>query len=115
MGFAVAPSLHLASTITLHGEYRFFHKRRDELELLDATSPLNPAVLAIESGVKAHVVGGGLRYDTVDAWRRGDASLPVEIHLRLLSTVAGSGGQVPKATRVEAGLRLFRRLWGPAP
>lgn len=113
MGFAAAPSLHLAPSITLHGEYRFFHKQRDELELLDASSPLNPAVLAIESGVKAHVVGGGLRYDTVDAWRRGDASLPVEIHLRLLSTVAGSGGQVPKATRVEAGLRLFRRLWGP--
>lgn len=113
VGVAAAPSIHLAPSITLHGEYRFFHKRRDEFELVDVAEPLNPDVLAIESGVKAHLVGGGLRYDTVDAWRRGDASLPVEIHLRLLGTVAGSGGQVPKATRVEAGLRLFRRLWGP--
>ena len=113
LGLGAAPSLRLAPSITLHGEYRFFHKARDEFELVDLSAPLNPDVLAIESGVKAHVVGGGFRYDTVDAWRRGEASLPVEIHLRLFTTVAGSGGQVPKATRVEAGLRLFRRLWGP--
>ncbi|MDX1494340.1 MAG: hypothetical protein R3253_09795 [Longimicrobiales bacterium] len=112
MGAAVAPTLRLAPSIMLAAEYRFFHKARDEFELADVSSPLNPAVLAIESGVKAHVIGGGLRYDTVDAWRRGDASLPIEVHLRLLATVAGSGGQVPKATRVEAGLRLFRRFWG---
>ena len=109
---ALAPSLHLAPSLTLAGEYRFFHKRRDEFELVTAPG-LDPTVLAVESGVKAHVVGGGIRYDTVDPWRRGEASLPIEIHLRLLATVAGSGGQVPRATRVEAGLRLFRRLWGP--
>lgn len=109
----VAPSLHLAPSITLAGEYRFFHKRRDEYELA-TPSAVDPMVLALESGVKAHVVGGGIRYDSVDAWRRGEASLPIEVHLRLLATVAGSGGHVPKATRVEAGLRLFRRLWGPA-
>lgn len=114
LGGSIAPSLRLAPSITLSGEYRFFHKRRDEFELVDTALPADPTVLALESGVKAHVVGGGLRYDTVDSWRRGDASLPIEIHLRLLTTVAGSGGQVPKTTRVEAGLRLFRRLWGPA-
>lgn len=110
---AIAPSIHLAPSITLAGEYRVFHKRRDEFELVTFPGP-DPTVLAVESGVKAHVVGGGIRYDTVDAWRRGDAGLPLEIHLRLLATVAGSGGQVPKATRLEAGLRLFRRLWGPS-
>ncbi|NNL30950.1 MAG: hypothetical protein HKO77_08010 [Gemmatimonadetes bacterium] len=110
---AIVPTIHIAPSITLAGEYRLFHKRRDEFELVTSSS-LDPTVLALESGVKAHVLGGGIRYDTVDAWRRGDASLPIEIHLRLLATVAGSGGQVPKATRVEAGLRLFCRLWGPA-
>lgn len=114
MGAGIAPTIHLAPSITLHGEYRFFHKARDEFELIDVSSPLNPAVLEIESGVKAHVVGGGLRYDTVDAWRRGESSFPIEVHMRLLTTLAGSGGQVPKATRVEAGLRLFHRLWGPS-
>ena len=112
MSAAVAPSVHLAPSITLAGEYRLFHKRRDEFELV-ASPGIDPTVLALESGVKAHFIGGGLRYDTVDAWRRGDASLPLEAHLRLLATVSGSGGQVPKATRVEAGLRLFRRFWGP--
>lgn len=115
VGASVAPSLHLAPSITLAGEYRYFHKGRDRFELIDAASPLNPAVLEIESGVKAHQVGGGLRYRTVDAWRRGEASMPMEIHIRLLTTFDGSGGQVPKATRIEAGLRLFRRLWGPSP
>lgn len=115
VGGAIAPSIRLAPSITLAGEYRYFHKGRDELELIDATSPLNPVVLAIESGIKAHQVGGGLRYRTVDAWRRGEASMPMEIHVRLLTTFDGSGGHVPKATRLEAGLRLFRRLWGPSP
>lgn len=113
LGGAVAPTLRLAPSISVTGEYRFFHKRRDEFELVDPGVPHDPVVLALGTGVKAHVVGGGLRYDTVDPWRRGDASMPIEVHLRLLATVAGSGGHVPKATRVEAGLRLFRRLWGP--
>jgi hypothetical protein len=112
LGAGIAPTLRPAPSITLHGEYRYFQKGRDEFELADVTSPLNPAVLAVESGVKAHLVGVGLRYDTVDAWRRGETSVPMEVHMRLLTTVAGSGGQVPKATRVEAGLRLFHRLWG---
>jgi hypothetical protein len=112
MGVAAAPQIRLGSSLALSGEYRFFHKRRDEFELLDPSLPLNRFALAIESGVKAHQVGGGLRYSTVNAWRSGEANLPMELHLRLISTVAGSGGQTPKSTRVEAGIRLFRRFWG---
>jgi hypothetical protein len=43
---------------------------------------------------------------------RGEAPRALEVHVRLLSTIAGSGGQVPKTTRVETGIRLFRRVWG---
>jgi len=112
VGLGIAPSIHLAPSITLSGEYRLVHKRRDEFALVSAVPGLDPVVLALESGVKAHQVGGGLRYSTVERWRRGDASVPLEAHIRLLATIDGSGGQVPKATRVEAGIRLFRRLWG---
>jgi hypothetical protein len=66
----------------------------------------------LESGMKAHTVGAGIRYDTVEPWRRGETAHPMELHLRWLTTIRGSGGQTPKTTRVEAGLRLFRRFWG---
>lgn len=112
VGFGVAPSFHLSSALTLAGEYRYFEKRRDSFSLVSPDAGVDPMVLELESGVKAHMVGGGIRYDTVLPWMRGVAPRPLEIHVRLLSTVAGSGGQVPKITRVEAGARIFRRLWG---
>ena len=31
----------------------------------------------------------------------------------LLHTFDGSGGHTPQSTRVEAGLRIFKRIWGP--
>ena len=111
-GFGAALTVHLASALTLAPEYRFFHKGRDEFALLMPDPSLDPVVLAVESGVKAHMVGGGIRYDTVLPWQRGEAPRALEVHVRLLTTVAGSGGQVPKTTRVEAGARVFRRLWG---
>ena len=113
VGFDLSPALHLSSTLTLAGEYRFFQKRRDSFELVSPDQTLDPVVLALESGVKIHQVGGGLRYDTVEPWLRGDASRPIELHLRLLHSLKGSGGQTPESTRIEAGIRLFRRFWGP--
>ena len=112
VGGGVASSFHLSSALTLAGEYRFFLKRRDAFELVSPDPAIDPTVLALESGVKAHMIGGGLRYDTVLPWMRGEAPRALEVHVRLLSTIAGSGGQVPKTTRVETGIRLFRRVWG---
>jgi hypothetical protein len=39
----------------------------------------------------------------------------MELHLRVIHTVAGSGGHTPVSTRVEAGIRLFRRVWESRP
>jgi hypothetical protein len=111
--FEVAPTLHLSNALAIIGEYRFFHKGRDKVELLSPNPDLDPMVLSVESGIKTHQIGAGLRYDTVTPWMLGDAPRAIEIHLRLLTTIAGSGGHAPKSTRVEAGIRLFRRFWGP--
>lgn len=113
VGIDVAPHIRLGSSVSLHGEYRFLHKFRDEVELIVSDPTVNPVVLELESGMKLHQIGGGLRYDTVEPWLQGDASRPMEVHLRFLHAIKGSGGHAPKWTRVEAGVRLFRRFWGP--
>lgn len=111
----VAPTLYIADGLTLSAEYRYFEKQRDEYALVMPGLPLDPVVLELESGIKQHHVGGGLRYSTVSPWLWGEAAWAIEMHVRLLHAVAGSGGQAPESTRVEAGLRLFRKLWGETP
>ena len=112
-GIEIAPSLRLSPELSVTGLYRYFDKDHDEFELVNTGLPLNPIVLVRESVIKMHQIGGGVRYDTVPRWLAGEAPRPVEIHVRLLRTVAGSGGQTPASTRVEAGIRLFKRFWGP--
>lgn len=114
-----APSLRLTRGLRLTGTLRYFEKARDRYEWTmpgDASGmPYSVDVLARESGVTVMRVGGGLRYDTVGLWRDGEASRPLEIHVRLVHAIAGGGGHTPVSTRVEAGLRLFRRIWGDSP
>jgi hypothetical protein len=108
-----APVVRITDGLSLHGEYRFFHKGRDQFELVTPDPELDPTVLEINSGIKQHQAGAGLRYDTVSPWMAGAGGFPMEIHLRLLHTFEGSGGHAPKVTRVEAGARIFQRIWGP--
>ncbi len=112
-GIEIAPSLRLSPELTVTGVYRYFDKDHDVFELLDPGLPFNPGLLIQGSVIKMHQVGGGIRYDTVPRWLSGEAPRPLEIHLRLLHTVSGSGGRTPASTRVEAGIRLFKRFWGP--
>lgn len=111
VALGIAPTLYIADGLSISGEYRYFEKRRDAFELV-TSGPLDPFVLELESGVTQHHVGGGLRYDTVAPWLWGEAPYAVEMHVRFLHAIAGGGGQAPESTRVEAGLRLFKRLWG---
>lgn len=111
----VVPSLTVTDALSLTGQLRYFKKGRDVYELIDPSLPLNPLDLSVESGVKLMQIGGGLRYSTVESWRAGAAPSPLDLHLRLVFSTAGSGGQVPVSTRVEAGIRLFKRFWGPEP
>lgn len=115
VAFEAVPSLGLTDELSLSGHWRHFQKRRDEYALVDPALSLDATVLAIESGVKLTQVGAGLRYSTVRKWQDGIASRPLEAHVRLIYSVAGGGGHTPVASRVEAGLRLFKRFWGPEP
>jgi hypothetical protein len=75
-------------------------------------APVDPTVMQIESGVTAHHVGGILRYDTVARRMATGEGTPLQLHLRVQRAVAGGGGQTPVTTRLEFGVRLFRRFWG---
>ncbi|MDA1103955.1 MAG: hypothetical protein O2956_10205 [Gemmatimonadetes bacterium] len=109
----IRPALRLSDELALTGEYRFFRKGSDAFGLVDASSGLDPTLLDMASRLKAHQIGGGIRYQTVDRWLAGETTRPLEFHLRVLRTVHGSGGATPATTRVEAGIRLFKRVWGP--
>jgi hypothetical protein len=111
----IEPAIRVTDDLSLVGVVRYFEKRRDEFALVEPDAALDATVLALESGVKLTQVGGGLRYSTVASWRDGVATRPLELHVRLMHARSGSGGHTPVATRVEAGVRLFRRFWGPEP
>jgi hypothetical protein len=112
----VSPRLHLTDEVSLAFDYRRWHKGEDTYELFgpepEGLAPVDVGDLGIESEMTLQQLGFGLRYSTLSTWRAGEAGHPIEAGMRLLHTLAGSGGRTPKITRVEFSVSLFRRLWG---
>lgn len=113
-GVEVAPSFFISPELSVGAEYWAFRKYRDSYTLTGASAdaPLNPLVMQVESGVTVHQVGGILRYDTVARRMATGSGAPLQLHLRVQTAIAGGGGQTPVTTRLEFGMRLFRRFWG---
>lgn len=113
-GLEVAPAFRFSDELSVAAEYRAFRKYRDTYELTgnSAGAPVDPYVLEVESGVTLHELGGTLRYDTTARWLSGGARYPIQLEGRWMRAIAGGGGQTPVTTRIEFGVRLFRRLWG---
>jgi hypothetical protein len=113
-GVEVGPSFRFSPELSVGGEYRVYRKWRDEYTLAGVSegAPVDPVVMQIESGMTVHQVGAALRYDNVARRMAGESVVPLQLHFRLLTSVAGSGGQTPVTTHLEFGIRLFRRLWG---
>jgi hypothetical protein len=113
-GLEVAPGFRFSSELSLSAEYRVFRKKRDDYELTGASvgAPVDPSVLEVESGVTLHEVGGTLRYDNLGSVIGGAGGWPLQLQMRVLRAAAGGGGQTPVTTRVEFGVRFFRRIWG---
>jgi hypothetical protein len=116
MGVEIEPQWALAEGLSVFGTYRMYSKGTDGYEVLGDTPaggiPVDITDLERESGVGLHQAGLGVRYSTVARWLRGAAGSPMELHMRVLFPVSGSGGQTPVATSVEMGIRLYRGLWG---
>ncbi|MFQ5535888.1 MAG: hypothetical protein ACE5GJ_00425 [Gemmatimonadota bacterium] len=115
LDLSLSPRIVLGDALALAVDYRRFRKNADRFSLLnpagDGSDP-DVSVLARETGLHATQIAIGLRYSTLDAWRAGKVGSPMDLSLRLVRTVAGSGGRTPADMRVEAGVSLFRRIWG---
>ena len=116
---ALAPRWRLTPELAVAARYRFFHETADGYALAGpvgggglGTEPPDPTLLEAETRKTLHEAGVGIVYSTLAASRAGETGAPLEARLRYRRAVAGSGGQVRKASRFEAGLRLFWRIWG---
>lgn len=112
----ISPRWHVGEALSIAVDLWRFEKDPDGYELLGPTAeglpPVDPRALEHESGVTLHQVAFGLRYSTVPLARRGLTDTPVELGARVVRAVSGSGGNVPRSTRVELSVSLLRRIWG---
>ncbi len=115
LGAEVEPTWRFSEALSAFGSYRLYHKGLDDYQVVGedppGSVPVDPRDLERESAVTLHEVGVGLRYTTLQAWRRGAVGSPMELHLRLRASVAGSGGQTPVRSSVEFGVRFYRAFW----
>ena len=110
LGVDAEPAWTVTDELSVVGAYRLFAKSRDRfvLDVAESGAP-DPAALELESGATWHRAGLGIRYSTTDPLGARMSS-PFEVNIRWLFPVAGSGGQVPVASSLEVGIRLFRRM-----
>jgi hypothetical protein len=118
LSLETAPSWYLADEFAVGATYRLWSKQGDEYVLAGPAldeGGFDPSLLEQETEETLHEVGLGFAFSTITSWREGRASVPFEVRLAVRRGVAGSGGQVPKGTRMEATGRVFWRLWGDEP
>ncbi|MDX1568417.1 MAG: hypothetical protein R3223_11495, partial [Longimicrobiales bacterium] len=112
----VAPRIRLTPDLALAARYRYFTKQSDGYGLAAGASPgagVPPVnVLEAETSQTLHETGISVVYSTLRAVRAGRSGRPFEVRVRYRLAVGGSGGQTPKASRMEVGARFFWNLWG---
>ena len=108
-GLDLTPRLLIGSSFALDGHYGF---ERSGAPTYDRPAP--PPGCAICVGVATPVtptrnaqrLGFGIRYSTVDAWRRGQLGTPIEVSFTHLQAVTGDAG-VPRVQRDQVQVRLY--------
>jgi hypothetical protein len=118
LGIGLEPVWRLSPELTVFGSYRLYSKGDDSYEIFGevpaGATQVDSADLERETSMTLHQLGLGLRYSTVEPWKAGVASRPMELHAGMSHSIAGSGGRTPVSTRIEFGIRLFRQIWGGA-
>jgi hypothetical protein len=75
---------------------------------------LDAAVLGVGTAQRETRVAYGVAYSTMAAWARRRTALPVEVSYLHYTSVAGAGGETPRATTDALTLRIYAPLFGPA-
>ena len=118
----VNPSLRLTKAMSFGARYRYWSKGEDSYSLgsvdPEAQDPeeLPPAdLLNAETEQTLQELGFSATFSTMDAHAVGEASMPLFIRVTYFRPISGSGGQTPKGGRFEAGITIFKTLWGGGP
>jgi len=113
------PSLYFTPELTFGVRYHFWKKGEDRYSLppLDPEAPAQaeyppPESLNYETRQTLQEVGFSATYSSVEANARGEALLPVLVRFTYYHPLEGAGGQTPRGSRLEAGVTLYRTLWG---
>ena len=112
----LSPRLHLGEVVSFAADFRQFTKGKDTYELVGeepaGSAPADLSLLSRETEVTLRELALGLRYSSVRLFHEGRVGTPAEVGVRWVRPLSGSGGQAPKASRVEISVSLFRRIWG---
>ncbi len=112
----LSPRVHLSEALSFAADFRHYAKGKDTYALVgeepEGSAPANLGLLSSESEVTLRELTIGLRYSSVGLFHQGLVGTPVEVGVRYVRPLSGSGGQTPRASRVEVGVSLFRRIWG---
>jgi hypothetical protein len=113
------PRFYFTPEMTFGVRYRFWLKGEDRFGLppMDPEDPIvrdvpDPKYLNYETRETLQEWGLSATYSTLAAYERGEALLPLHVRFTYFRAFAGAGGQTPKGGRIEAGLTIFRTLWG---
>lgn len=113
------PRFFLTPDMSFGIRYRFWSKGEDSYVLGDVNpdfqdpTVLPPAeLLNAETESTLQELGFSATYSSVASYHRGEASLPLHVRITYFHPASGSGGQTPKGGRIQAGLTVFKSLWG---
>lgn len=117
--FQVNPRFYFTPEMTFGVRYRFWAKGEDHHTLTPVDSgavalPDYPPALLLnyETRERLQEVGLSATYSTLAAHARGEARFPIHVRFTYFRPLSGAGGQTPKGGRFEAGVAIFRSLWG---
>lgn len=115
----VNPRIFLTPAMSFGVRYRHWSKEADSHSLQPVDPELLPGLdyppaelLDLETEESLRELGFTATFSSVDAHARGEAALPVHVRATYFRPLGGSGGRTPKVGRFEAGITIYRTLWG---
>ena len=113
------PRLFLNPAMSFGVRYHRWSKGADSYEIGDMDPEVleqlaYPPVELLEEETEETLteIGISATFSSLEAHARGEASIPLQLRFTYFRPMSGFGGQTPKGGRFEAGITLFRQLWG---
>jgi hypothetical protein len=108
----VVPRVRINEVISIGGEYSYLSRGEETFEDVGPlpASLISASVLNTPSR-SAQLVGAGVRYSTLSTHFGGGGAVPVDVSLRYLTAISGSGG-APVEHVLQLQGSVYIRAWG---